>query len=69
MRFYKWILILMLITFAAAAGAYTLPYDTWMGAYVGDRKMGYMWIKIEKEGSGYRIGSILENRLTVLGTK
>lgn len=57
----------MLITLAAAADAYTIPYETWMGAYVGERKMGYLNLRIDREDSGYHITSVLENRLTVLG--
>ena len=32
----KWVPTLMLIFFAARAGAYTVPYEMWMGTFVGD---------------------------------
>lgn len=70
-RLLKWIPILMLIALAVRAGAYTIPYESWMGAYVGESKIGWLSYKIDKaefEGvQGYRIASVLNNRLTVLG--
>ncbi|MEN6357790.1 MAG: transglutaminase domain-containing protein [Armatimonadota bacterium] len=65
------VLTIMLITIAARAGAFDIPYETWMGSYVGDKKIGYMSYKIDDavfEGTkGYRIASVLNNRLTILG--
>ena len=65
------VLTLMLITIAARAGAFNIPYESWMGSYVGDKKIGYMSYKIDNaefEGTkGYRIASVLSNRLTILG--
>ena len=58
----------MLITLPTCAGALHIPYEAWMGAYVGERKMGYMSFKIDKAGTGYRIASVLDNHLTVLGS-
>ena len=64
-----WIVTLMLITFAARVGAFTVPYEAWMGAYLGQKKIGYLSFNIEKaEAGGYRIASVMNNRLTVLGT-
>lgn len=67
----KWLLALMLITLAPRAGAYKIPYDSWMGAYVGEAKVGYLSLKITKTDldgdQGYRIESTIRNRLTVLG--
>ncbi|MCE5314563.1 MAG: transglutaminase-like domain-containing protein [Armatimonadota bacterium] len=64
-------LTFMLIMIAARAGAFDIPYESWMGSYVGDKKIGYMSYKIDNaefEGTkGYRIASVLSNRLTVLG--
>ncbi|MHB9038305.1 MAG: transglutaminase domain-containing protein [Armatimonadota bacterium] len=65
------VLTLMLITIAARAGAFSVPYENWMGSYVGDKKIGYMSYKVDNadfEGTkGYRIASVLNNRLTILG--
>ncbi|MCL5104746.1 MAG: lasso peptide biosynthesis protein [Armatimonadetes bacterium] len=62
---------LMLILLGVRAGAYTVPYECWMGAYIGDKKVGYLSFKIDKSEldgvKGYRISSVLNNRLTVLG--
>ena len=70
-RLLKWIPTLMLIALAVRAGAYTIPYEAWMGAYVGESKIGWLSYQIDKaehEGvQGYRIASVLNNRLTVLG--
>lgn len=66
-----WILILMLVSLAARASAYTIPYELWMGAYVGDIKVGYLSLKIDRaefDGiKGYRIVNVFNNHLTVLG--
>ncbi len=35
--------------------------------YIGERKIGYMSLRIEKEGSGYNIATTLQNHLTLLG--
>lgn len=63
----------MLIPFAARVSAYTIPYETWMGAYVAQKKVGYMSLKIDKGEfngvKGYRMANVLSNRLTVLGTE
>lgn len=67
----KWILVIMLITLAARVSAFTIPYEQWMGAYVGDKKVGYLSYKIDNaefDGvKGYKIYSVLNNRLTILG--
>lgn len=67
----KWLLTLMLITLAPRAGAYKVPYESWMGAYVGESKVGYLSLKItsaEMDGvSGYKVESVIKNHLTVLG--
>lgn len=72
MRRIKWILTLMLITFAARAGAYNIPYEQWMGTFLEGKKIGYYSIKIDKaeyEGvRGYKISSLISNHLTVLGS-
>ena len=70
-RFSQWILTFMLMTFAARLGAYTIPYEIWMGAYVGEKKIGYMSYRVDKaefEGiQGYKIESVINNRLAILG--
>lgn len=67
----KWTLAIMLIFFAARAGAYTVPYEMWMGTFIGDKKVGWMSLNIEAneyEGiKGYKITSVVNNHLTVLG--
>lgn len=67
----RWILLLMLIALASRVGAYTIPYETWMGAYIGEKKVGYLSLKIEQADydgiKGYRIANVLNNHLTVLG--
>lgn len=67
----KWILTLMLIMFAARAGAYTIPYEAWMGTFIGDKKVGWMSLNVEKSEyqgvQGYKVTSIVNNHLTVLG--
>jgi len=69
----KWILALMLISIAARAGAYTIPYETWLGAYVNDTKVGYLSFKITKaefEGvQGYKVENYVSNHLMVLGAE
>jgi len=61
----------MLIAFVSPLSAYTVPYEAWMSAYVGDKKIGYLSYKIENaehEGvKGYRIASVLDVRMKVLG--
>lgn len=61
----------MLILLAARATAYKTPYEAWMGAYVGDSKVGYLSVNIDKADvngvQGYRIVSSVNTRLTVLG--
>ncbi len=63
----------MLIFFAARAGAYTVPYEMWMGTFVGDSKVGWMSLNIEAneyEGiKGYKIATVVNNHLTVLGAE
>lgn len=70
-RLGRWIFIAMLTTIAARAGAYTVPYEAWMGAYVGEAKIGYVSFKVDAAEfggiRGYRIASVMSNRLTVLG--
>lgn len=67
----KWTLTLMLIIFAARAGAYTIPYEVWMGTFVGDSKVGWMVLKIDNsefQGTkGYKVTTSIYNRLFVLG--
>lgn len=69
----QWTIALMLITLGARAGAYTVPYEGWMGAYIGDSKVGYLSLKIDEtelDGvAGYRIASVLNNRLRILGVE
>jgi len=66
----KWF-TLMLIIFAARAGAYTIPYEAWMGTFVGDSKVGWMMLKIDRsefEGiKGYKVTTSINNHLFVLG--
>ena len=67
----KWTLTLMLIIFAARAGAYTIPYESWMGTFVGAAKVGWMSINVEKAEfesvQGYKVTTSVNNHLTVLG--
>ena len=67
----KWILTLMLIIFAARAGAYTIPYEMWMGTFIGEAKVGWMSLNIaptEFEGvGGYKVTTVVNNHLMVLG--
>ena len=78
----KWTLTLMLIIFAARAGAYTIPYEEWMGTFVGDTKVGWIVLNIvpippgmipggmgaESEGAkGYKVTTAVNNHLFVLG--
>ncbi len=62
----------MLITVAVRASAYKVPYETWMGIYVGSSKIGYLSFRVDRVGdtnpSRYRISSTMNNRMTVLGT-
>lgn len=68
-----WKAALMLITLGVRAGATTVPYECWMGAYIGQSKVGYLSLKIDRaeyEGiEGYRISSVLNNRLRILGVE
>jgi len=61
----------MLFTFAPRVDAYRVPYEIWMGAYVGDAKVGCISLKVtqdELEGARvYRFESTVNNRLKVLG--
>ena len=67
----KWTFALMLIFFAARAGAYSIPYEMWMGTYVGEQKVGWMSLTIENseyEGvKGYKVTTVVNNHMTVLG--
>jgi len=69
----RWTITLMLITYAARLSALDMPYESWMGAYVGDKKVGYLCYKVDKaeyEGvQGYRVASVLNYRLKVLGVE
>jgi len=69
----RWIFTLMLLTFAPRVGAYRVPYEIWMGAYVGDAKVGCLSLKVtqdELDGvRGYRFESAIKNRLKVLGAE
>jgi hypothetical protein len=69
----RWILTLMLITIASPALSLKVPYETWMGAYIGESKVGYLSFTIteaELDGvRGYRIESSIKNQLTVLGAE
>jgi len=66
----KWIIAAMLITIPARLSAYKIPYESWMGAFVGESKVGYLSLKIdpaEFDGvKGYKIASAMHTRLTVL---
>jgi hypothetical protein len=66
----KWF-TLMLIIFAARAGAYTIPHEEWMGTFVGEAKVGWMVLDIDHadfEGTkGYKITTAVNNHLFVLG--
>ncbi len=68
----KWILTIMLLTLPSRLFAYHIPYEAWMGTYVGDAKVGYLSYRIDNAETnavkGYRVSSIMCNRLTVLGT-
>lgn len=68
----KWTFTLMLIMFAARAGAYTIPYEMWMGTLIGEKKIGWMSLNIDKaefEGTqGYKVTTVVNNHLTVLGS-
>lgn len=71
-KIFRLLSVAMLVLIAGARlYAYTVPYESWMGTYVGEKKMGYMSYKIDKaehDGiQGYRIASILNNRMIVLG--
>ena len=63
----------MLITLAVDVSAFEVPYESWMGAYVGEKKVGYLSFKIDEgefQGTkGYRISSVLNNQLMVLGVE
>ena len=69
----KWILITLLITIPARLSAYKVPYESWMGVYVGESKVGYLSLRIdpaEFDGiKGYKIASAVHTRLTVLGVE
>lgn len=61
----------MLIFFAARAGAYTIPYEMWMGTFIGEKKVGWMSLNIEGSDyggvKGYKLTTVVNNHLTVLG--
>lgn len=63
----------MLLILPARLFAHEIAYETWMGTYVGDAKVGYLTYKIdqaENDGvKGYKISSTMNNRLTVLGAE
>ncbi len=67
----RWALVVMLMLIAARVSAYTIPYEGWMGTFMGSKKVGWMSLNVEKasfEGTdGYKISSVVNNRLTVLG--
>ena len=64
-------LTLALLAIAGRVCAYTIPYEAWMGAYVASKKIGYLCYKIDKsdlaDSSVYKITSVMNNRMTVLG--
>lgn len=68
----RWVYILMLMLIAARAGAYSIPHEAWMGTFVSGKKVGWMSLNVEKaefDGrQGYKITSVVNNRLKVLGT-
>ncbi|MCX6343946.1 MAG: transglutaminase-like domain-containing protein [Armatimonadetes bacterium] len=72
-RFVRLVLTLILLTVAACAHAYKIPYEAWMGSYIGEKKVGYLSFKIEKsdgkDSSVYKISSVMNNHLTVLGAE
>jgi len=65
-----WVVTLMLIAVAAQAARMSVPYESWMGGYLGSQKIGYMSFKIDEADfdgiSGYRIASVLNSRLKIL---
>ncbi len=67
----RWALVVMLMLIAARVGAYTIPYEGWMGTFMGSKKIGWMSLNVEKANfdgvDGYKISSVVNNRLTVLG--
>lgn len=67
----RWALIVMLMLIAGRVGAYTIPYEGWMGTFMGSKKIGWMSLNVEKASfdgvDGYKISSVVNNRLTVLG--
>ncbi|MGI6294780.1 MAG: transglutaminase-like domain-containing protein [Armatimonadota bacterium] len=67
----RWALVVMLMLIAARVGAYTIPYEGWMGTFMGGKKVGWMSLNVEKANfdgvDGYKISSVVNNRLTVLG--
>lgn len=69
----KWIAITMLLFVPARVCGYKVPYECWMGAYVGDTKVGYLSLKIDQvDDNGakrYRVASNMHTRITVLGAE
>jgi len=69
----RWVLLAMLITIPSRLCAYKIPYEAWMGAYVGDSKVGYLHFQIDSAElngvKGYRVASNMHTRLTVLGVE
>jgi hypothetical protein len=67
----KWIPIIMVLTLPTRLFAYQIPYESWMGTYLADSKVGYLSYRIDSAEingvKGYKISSIMHNRLTVLG--
>lgn len=61
----------MLIFIAARAGAYSVPYEMWMGTSIGEKKVGWLSLSIENseyQGTkGYKVTTVVNNHLTVLG--
>lgn len=68
----KWIIAAMLITVSVRAAAYKVPYEAWMGTYIGDAKIGYLNFRVDRadgdDQTRYRITSTMNNKMTVLGT-
>ncbi|MGQ9763424.1 MAG: transglutaminase-like domain-containing protein [Armatimonadota bacterium] len=63
----------MLLLVPARVCSYKVPYECWMGAYVGDTKVGYLSLKIDQvdvnDAKRYRVASNMHTKITVLGVE
>lgn len=70
-RSFRLFFTLAIILSCFRAYALTTPSETWMGAYMGQKKIGYLSYKVEKsdanDGSAYKVSSVMSTRMTVLG--